>query len=201
MKIITYPHARTATIIVVASVLLLAGIATTVNISYAGQGTQGKPLRATGGVLSVLLQPGCTAPSYVGCLSHVHFDDKVINTLTAINIYDGTLVGHATDSRVITIYPGGVSYVTGYGHFVGTLADKEGSFSLVNHFKVDLSAFLAGTGPMTWNGHLTVVDDTGSGGLDGICGGVPYSGGGTPSTGLTTIYDFEFRFGDACNSN
>ena len=54
---------------------------------------------------------------------------------------------------------------------------------------------------MTWVGKLSVVEGTGTFGLEGICGGGTFSGEGSPSTGFATTYDYEFRFGNDCNSN
>ena len=89
------------------------------------------------------------------------------------------------------------AFQTNIGQFWGTLAGFEGSFSFIVHNVVDRSACPCPPGATPFEGKFVVVEGTGSGGLEGICGG------GTLKTvvGVGTEYDYTFRFGKDCRAN
>ena len=83
-------------------------------------------------------------------------------------------------------------FQTNPGTFWGTLAGSgPGSFSFIAHLVANRA--LPGA-PI--DGRFVVVEGTGIGGLEGICGGGIFT---TGSAG--TDYDYTFRFGRDCKAN
>ena len=91
------------------------------------------------------------------------------------------------------------AFQTNTGVFWGTLDgfEKPGSFSFIVHLVADRSGCPCPPGSAPFEAKFVVVEGTGSGGLEGICGG------GTLKTvvGAGTEYDYTFRLGRDCKAN
>ncbi|MFQ6095405.1 MAG: hypothetical protein ACE5NN_04615 [Candidatus Bathyarchaeia archaeon] len=162
-------------------------------------GQEDAPLRATGEIETIF--PTCAVPDYEDCIAKYVIDNQRLMTRDSISVFSGTLVGNATGLQHLTQRLNeNKSIITAIGSFWGTVGESDvGTFSSIFTVYTDLSAFYAGEGPITWEGKIVVIEGTGMGGLEGICGGGTITGE-YPPTFLTT-YDLEFRFGKACNGN
>jgi len=90
------------------------------------------------------------------------------------------------------------SFITVTGTFFGTLNGSEpGSFSFIVHNVVDRSGCPCPPAVTPSQGKFVVVEGTGSGGLEGICG----SGTFASPTGLGSTYEHTYRFGKDCKAN
>ena len=90
------------------------------------------------------------------------------------------------------------SFVTATGTFFGTLEGSEpGSFSFIVHNVIDRSACPCPPGITPSAGKFVVVEGTGSGGLEGICGGGTF----VSPTALGSTYEHTYRFGKDCKAN
>ena len=89
------------------------------------------------------------------------------------------------------------TFQTNTGAFWGTLDGFEpGSFSFIAHLVADRSDCPCPPGSAPFEAKFVVVEGTGKGGLEGICGG------GILKTGAaSTDYDYTFRFGKDCKAN
>ncbi len=128
------------------------------------------------------------------------FGDELMKTRNQYSIFTGTMEGTGTgvNSQLINLKTG-KAFNSAYGHFVGTVGDSEpGSFARFWTWTLDIPTLRGEEGNYTWEGYHWVIEGTGMGGLEGICGGGTFEGYGTPELGFTTTYDFEFRFGEAC---
>ena len=175
-----------------ALILLTAGLAAIGQSSAAGHRAE---IRATG-TFSTSFSPNIADQS-VGNLNI--FSRYSASSLT------GSFVGTAASLQ--TIARDDVvekkAFQTNVGSIWGTLAGLKGSFSTITHVVADRSQCVLGV-PCPANlipieGNLVVVDGTGKGELEGICGG------GTIKSALPlgsgTDYDFIFRFGEDCKAN
>jgi len=123
----------------------------------------------------------------------------VIFSRYAVTTYTGSLEG-TTVTLQTTVRDDVVekkAFQTNTGHFWGRLDGLEpGSFSFIVHNVVDRSLCPCPPGLFAQEVKFVVVGGTGSGGLEGICGG------GTAKTGVVgTDYDYTFRFGKDCKAN
>ena len=124
----------------------------------------------------------------------------VILSRYSLSTYVGSLQG--TTVALQTVVRDDVvekkAFQTNTGHFWGTLEGFEpGSFSFIVHNVVDRSGCPCPPGLAPFEAKFVVVEGTGSGGLEGICGGGTLKTAGTPSTD----YDYTFRFGKDCKAN
>ncbi len=95
------------------------------------------------------------------------------------------------------------AFQTNVGSIWGTLDDLKGSFSSITHVVADRSQCVLGVpcpaSLIPIEGNLAIIEGTGKGELEGICGG------GTIKSALPlgsgTAYDFIFRFGEDCKAN
>jgi len=119
----------------------------------------------------------------------------------AVSSFTGSFVGTAVSLQ--TIARDDVvekkAFQTNVGSIWGKLGDLEGSFSSITHVVVDRSQCPCPPGLTPIEGNLVVVEGSGKGELEGICGG------GTIKSSLPlgsgTDYDFIFRFGEDCKAN
>ncbi len=128
------------------------------------------------------------------------FDNEIVDTRTAYSIFTGTIEGTATTVQSHTLnLKTAKAIASGYGHFIGTVGDSEpGSFARFQSATCDVPRLRGEKGNVTCEGYLRVIEGTGLGGLEGICGGGTEKTTGSPELGFTTTYDYEFRFGEAC---
>lgn len=194
---------RITYVAIVASALLIAGIAT-VSLSYAGQGTKGKVIS---GPSTSILTVWCRPPaSTEGCfdLRTVDLDGDDVDDIRIYSrhvvaeptgVMEGVNVMHQTIIIDLATNTGTGRFT---GIFTGTVGDSEpGSMMLTGAWTTDRSEFPF----VSWEGNLQVVDDTGMGGLTGVCGGGSYQGSGGGGEPFIGTSNYEFRFGDACRSN
>jgi len=125
--------------------------------------------------------------------------DLAILSRYAVNTYTGSLQGTAVALQTV-VRDDAVehkAFHTNTGIFWGTLEGFEpGSFSFVVHNVVDRSGCPCPPGLTPFEGKFVVVEGTGKGGLEGICGG------GIVKTGAAgTDYDYTFRFGKDCKAD
>ena len=121
----------------------------------------------------------------------------------AVNTYAGDLQGRSVALQ--TVVRDDVvekkTFQTNTGTFWGTLDGFEpGSFSFISHLVADRSHCPCPPGRAPFEAKFVVVEGTGKGGLEGICGGgiiKTDAVGPTP----TTDYDYTFRFGKDCKAN
>ena len=126
-------------------------------------------------------------------------DILLIISRYAVNTYAGDLQGRSVALQ--TVVRDDVvekkTFQTNTGTFWGTLDGSElGSFSFISHLVADRS--VPGSAPFEAN--FVVVEGTGRGGLEGICGGgliKTEDVGGT----VVTVYNYTFRFGKDCKAN
>ena len=182
-------RARIAFVTSVALILLIAGLVTGQS-SAAGDGAE---IRATGTFTTAF-------SSNIG--------DQTVGNLQilsryAVSSFTGSLVG--TTVTLQTIARDDVvehkAFQTNTGSFFGKLDELKGSFSIINHVVADRSRCVLGVpcpaSLIPIEGKFTVVEGTGKGELEGICGGGTFE---NPSGSLSS-YDFTFRFGKDCKAN
>ncbi|MBI2938334.1 MAG: DUF3224 domain-containing protein [Thaumarchaeota archaeon] len=196
---LTNPYARKATILVVASILLLAGVAAiSPSLAAGGPAIESKKIRATGNLATIV---GATyhAAVPIDLPPTDGVPDITARDRLLASTYSGTLQGTGVSVQTLTQFPAeGISTSSALGTFTGTLGDsKLGSFSLILKLTFDTAAFPPPVGSK-FEGPFIVVQDSGQGGLEGICGSGMIQGTiGTPSV---STYDITFQFGEACNS-
>lgn len=183
------PSVRIAFFSTAALTLLTAGLMTIRQPSAAGAGAE---IRATGTFESVF------SPSVSQVTDPLH--NVTILTRYNVNTYTGSLNGkagvHQTISRDDEQKK---SFLTNVGTFWGKLefepgrAPDPGSFSFIVHLVADLS----NPSVITTKSKFVVVEGTGMGGLEGICGGGTQVNTGVPPAS----YDLTFRFGSDCKAN
>src|SRR2546428_5731973 len=188
-------RARIAFVTSVALILLIAGLVTGQS-SAAGDRAE---IRATGTFTTVF-------SSNIGDQTH---GNLAILSRYAVSSFTGSLVG--TTVTLQTVVRDDVveheAFQMNAGSFFGRLDGLRGSFSNINHVVADRSRCVQGV-PCPGNripveGRLTVVEGTGVGELEGICGGGAFKSV-LDSSGLPTgvaEYDFTFRFGKDCKAN
>ncbi len=203
------PYMRIAFAAGAALILLMASLATTGQSMAAGAGAE---IRATGTFTTRFSsnichedplkrpEPSCVPTQTVG--------DLVIFSRYNVSTYTGSLVGTtvslSTTARDDVV--GKKAFASTRGTFSGTLElepgtlSKPGSFALLSHFVTDRSDLTVPFLPI--EGRLVVVEGSGMGGLEGICGGGSFKSvlEGGLSTGVTE-FDFTFRFGKDCRAN
>src|SRR3972149_2260878 len=193
---ITNPYAKKGTILVVASIILLAGIvAIGPSLAAGGPAVESKKIKATG-----------TYATIVGATYHGAVDidlppaDGVPDITTRdrllTSIYSGVLQGTGVSEQILTQFPAkGISTSSALGTFTGTIGDSElGSFSLIIKLTYETAAYPPSTGSK-FEGPFLVVQDSGQGGLKGICGSGIIKG--TIGTPTDSTYDITFSFGEA----
>jgi Protein of unknown function (DUF3224) len=112
----------------------------------------------------------------------------------ALSTYSGSLEGTTLTLQMIARDDQFLqrAFQTNPGTFWGTLNGHSGSFAFLAHLQTDRSNLPAA--PI--EGKFVVVEGTGMGAFEGICGG------GTFRSGTAgTDYDFTFRFGKDCKAN
>ncbi len=192
------PYIRIAFVTSVALILLIAGLVTIRQSSAAGAGAE---IRATGTFTTNSSPRIAEQTNFAGLAS--------VFLLLAVNEFTGSLEGtlvslhtRAVDNRQ-TIATAGLkkTFATTTGTFWGRLAlgsdsfSDPGSFSSIVHLVIDRS----NVDIVPFEGKFVVVEGTGKGGLEGICGGGTFENVGV--TGVATTYDFTFRFGKDCKAN
>lgn len=116
----------------------------------------------------------------------------------ALNIYSGPLQGTTLALQTVVrddAVEQQKAFQTNIGQFWGTLEGLKGSFSFIVHNVVDRSHLPA----TPFEAKFVVVEGTGSGQLEGICGGGLIKTGDLDDPG--THYNYTFRFGKDCRAN
>src|SRR2546422_4341336 len=218
---------RSAPIAIVSSValvLLIAGLMMIDQSRAAGAGTQ----RATGTFTTVFPLPTITStnsdfpidPDPItptspnngvnnSSIAERTHGNLAILSRYAVSSFTGSLVG--TTVTLQTVVRDDVveheAFQMNAGNFFGRLDGLRGSFSNINHVVADRSRCVPGVPRpgrlIPVEGRLTVVEGTGMGELEGICGGGTFKSV-LDSSGLPTgvaEYDFTFRFGKDCKAN
>ncbi len=205
-----------AIVLSVALVLPIAGWVTTGQSSAAGDGAE---IRATG-TFKTVFSPAIDERSVVTPVvttDGVTTGGKTAAILSRYNVstFAGSLEGTSvTWSTVLRTdnFPSEdalakKAFQTNIGTFVGTLDRSEpGSFSSITHTVVDRACRFQPVpcqpGQIPAEGKFVVVEGSGMGGLEGICGGGSFKSvlDGGLSTGVTE-FDFTFRFGKDCRAN
>ena len=172
----------------VASILLTGSLVTIGQPRAAGAGAE---IRAIGTLTTTFPSPDIAQRTQ---------GNLVIFSRYAVTTYTGSLEG-TTVTLQTTVRDDVVekkAFQTNTGHFWGRLDGLEpGSFSFIVHNVVDRSLCPCPPGLLAQEVKFVVVEGTGSGGLEGICGGGTLKTAGTPSTD----YDYTFRFGKDCKAN
>lgn len=199
MKTIT----RNIYVVIAASTILLASFAAVVSPSIASNDDDDDKDKTKGKVISgpssASTSVPCSAPD-VDCIAVRTVGNLEITTRILVTTYTGVLEGTAVSMQTITENTDAdTTFATATGTFTGTVGDSEpGAFSMTVTLTSDRSAWRAGTGPITFEGKVVVIEGSGQGGLEGICGGGFFEGSGPP---FVSTSNYEFRFGDACRSN
>ncbi|MCL5318812.1 MAG: DUF3224 domain-containing protein [Thaumarchaeota archaeon] len=183
------PYAKTVTIAIVASVLLLAGITMIgPSIAAGSSAKESEKVRATGTVPSTIID--VIADKTVG--------DLKFTTQRTLATYTGDIQGTQTGFATLTgNSTSKIANTLSTQSFKGTIAGRSGTFAAIQTLISDRS----NPSLYVFKGTFTVVESSGQEGLEGICGGGTLMGSGPPTGPFTTTYDYTFRFGDACNSN
>jgi len=206
----------------VALILLLAGLMAIGQSRAAGAGMQ---IRATGTFTTVFPVPTITStnrdfpidPDPLSPNNGVNnpsiaertYGDLFILSRYAVSSFTGSLVG--TTVTLQTVVRDDVveheAFQMNAGNFFGRLDGLRGSFSNINHVVADRSRCVQGVpcpgSLIPVEGRFTVVEGTGMGELEGVCGGGTFKSA-LNSSGLPTgviEYDFMFRFGKDCVAN
>ena len=212
---------RIAFISGVALTLLTAGLVTFGQSRAAGAGTQ---IRATGTFTTVFplpiitstnrdfpIDPDPTPNNVVNnpSIAERTYGDLFILSRYAVSSFTGSLVGMTVTLQ--TVVRDDVvehkAFQMNAGNFFGRLDGLRGSFSNINHVVADRSRCVPGVpcpgSLIPVEGRFAVVEGTGMGELEGICGGGTFktvlNSSGLP-TGVIE-YDFTFRFGKDCRAN
>ena len=112
----------------------------------------------------------------------------------AVSTYTGSLEGTTLTLQIIARDDAFLkrAFQTNPGTFWGTLNGQPGSFAFILHLQTDRSQLPAA--PI--DGKFVVVEGTGMGAFEGICGGGAFRTGA-----VGTDYDYTFRFGSDCKAN
>lgn len=193
---------RISTIVIIFSALLIATIAT-ISLSYAGQGTQGKVISGSASILTTApcrSEPETCIMDRLVDLDGDLVDDYLMTTRQVLHTVTGILEGMGFGTQTITQdLNTNKAYARSLDTFTGTVGDSEpGSFSWVTTFVSDRSQ---APDLIQWEGNIVIVEGSGTGGLEGICGGGTYQGSGNAIDGFISTSNYEFRFGDACRGN
>ena len=151
-------------------------------------------IRATGGFTTV----------FSSNIGQQNVGDLNILSRYAVSTYTGSLEG--TTVTLQTVARDDVAlhkaFQVNTGTFWGVLMvpDRlEGSFSFIVHLVGDRMNCSCPPGVVPFEGKFVVVEGTGMGGLEGICGGGSFKSTGV--AGVPTDYDYTFRFGQDCRAN
>ena len=152
-------------------------------------GTGGAEIRATGTFTSAF------SPNIA---SHTQ-GNLLLFSRYAVSTYAGSLQGTTSSLQMFTQddVTEKKTFARTDGVFWGTLDGKKGTFAFGFHFVVDRSACPCPPGANTFEGMFVVIEGTGTGELEGICGSGTFNG----RTGQPTVYDYTFRFGKDCKAN
>lgn len=146
----------------------------------------GAEIKAVGALTTTFLNPDIASRTQ---------GDLMILSRYALSTYGGPLQGTTLALQTV-VRDDAVekkAFQTNIGQFWGTLEGFEpGSFSFITHNVVDRSNLPA----TQFEAKFVVVEGTGSGGLEGICGG-----GTLRTVGAGTEYNYTFRFGKDCKAN
>lgn len=171
----------------VALILSTAGLVTIAQPRAAGAGAE---IKAVGTLTTTLLNPDIAQRTQ---------GNLVVLSRYALSTYGGSLQGKTLTLQTV-VREDPVGFQTNTGQFWGTLEGFEpGSFSFIVHNVVDRSGCPCPPGFAPFDAKFVVVKGTGSGGLEGICGGGTLKTDGTP--GAATEYNYTFRFGKDCKAN
>lgn len=198
-------YMRIAYAAIIASILLLAVLSPPLLIAASDDDDGGNVI--TGSSTTFALLPCFTgADPELDCIQDrkVDMDGDGIDDLritTRQTIVDflegGVLVGRAVG--VQTIWEDlhtKLATASSYSSFSGTVGDSEpGSMMLMGSLESDRSEAPAF---FSFDFTTVVVEGSGIGGLEGICGGGSGHGEGPP---FISSSNYEFRFGNACNGN
>ncbi|MCS4537798.1 MAG: DUF3224 domain-containing protein [Thaumarchaeota archaeon] len=183
------PYGRNAFIIGIGVILLMASLAAMNSLNVAA--ASGGEIRATGTESTVIVSPDIAQRTQ---------GDLDIRSRYAVSTYTGSLVGTAVSVQNIARddVVEKKAFQTNTASFWGTFNGKSGSFAYIIHIVTDRSACPCPPGLIPFEYRLVVVEGTGTGGFEGICGG----GTGTRPSGIgPSSYDFTFRFGKDCKAN
>lgn len=180
------PFARAAIVIGIGLVLLLASFTPLIASARADDNKLPETVHVTGNFLSTVQG----TPTTVSTSSSLTITDRfVLSTFTGGIV--GKSVGQQTIARDNSSTPV-VSYTTAYNVFWGTVDGFSGSYSSITHY---VTTTIGTT--TTINGTSMVVAGSGSGGLQGICGGYTFTG----TLGSAVTYDGTFQLGDSCHKS
>ena len=180
----------------VALTLVMAGLTAMGQSRAAGAGAE---IRATGGFTTV----------FSANIGQQAIGDLNILTRYAMSEYtgladrphlEGTTVTLQTIARDDVVLH--KAFQTNTGIFWGALMTPErleGSFSFIVHLIGDRVNCPCPPGVVPIDGNVVVIEGTGKGELEGICGGGTFKGTGV--AGVPTDYDYTFRFGKDCKAN
>ena len=181
---------------IVMSLALILSIAGLLTLGQPSAASAGAEIRATGTFTTEFVSPD------INNRTQGNLD---ILSRYSVSTYTGSLDG--TTLSVQTIARDDVvnkrAFQTNMGSFWGTLdGSKPGSFSLIAHVVADRSRCVRGVpcppSLVPIEGTFVVVEGTGMGALEGICGGGTLH---TSPTGIGSDYDYSFRFGQDCKAN
>ena len=168
------------------SIALILSTAGLMTIAQPRTADAGAEIKAVGTLTTTLLNPDIAQRTQ---------GNLVVLSRYALSTYGGSLQGKTLTLQTV-VREDPVGFQTNTGQFWGTLEGFEpGSFSFIVHNVVDRSNLPA----TPFEAKFVVVEGTGSGGLEGICGGGTLKTDGTP--GAATEYAYTFRFGKDCKAN
>jgi len=131
--------------------------------------------------------------------------DLQILSRYAVNSFTGSLVGTSVSLQTVARddMVEKKAFQTNIASFWGTLDGLKGSFSTIAHVVADRSQCVLGVpcppSLIPIEGQLVIVEGTGKGDLEGICGGGTFKSLVLPDSG--SEYEFNFRFGKDCKAN
>lgn len=170
-----------------ALILSTAGLVTVAQPRAAGAGAE---IKAVGTLTTTILGSEIAQRSQ---------GNLVVLSRYALSTYGGSLQGKTLTLQTV-VRDDPVGFQTNTGHFWGTLeGSKPGSFSFIVHNVVDRTDCPCPPGLAPFEAKFVVVEGTGSGALEGICGGGTLKTDGTPFA--ATEYNYTFRFGKDCKAN
>jgi len=168
------------------SVALILSTASLVTIAQPRAASAGGETKAVGTLTTTFANPD---------IAQATQGNLVILSRYSLSTYVGSLQGTTVALQTV-VRDDAVekkAFQTNTGLFWGTFEGFEpGSFSFIVHNVVDRSNLPA----TPFQAKFVVVEGTGSGGLEGICGG-----GILKTVGAGTEYDYTFRFGKDCKAN
>ena len=182
------PHIRIALVVAVASVLLLATMGTQISPVSAKS-----EIHATGTYLTTGLLPD----------EHQRTSGDLTIFLRLLHSkYVGDLQGDAVAEALIVQdnVVEKVGFPRSDGTFRGTLngGSEKGTFAYTTHWVADRTACPCPPGLNPIDGNFVIIEGTGTGAFEGICGGGTFN---IPAGGLPATYDYTFRFGKDCKAN